>query len=186
MNAQSITNGFWGLLAAYWIYSRRNVKPKKQGEALESRLLRLTVVISGFVLLLQEGHWSGVLGLRLGIPYPEYLGPSMTALGVGFAIWARATLGRNWSVAVTLKETHELIRSGPYRLVRHPIYAGILLAALGTAVVNNQVRGLVGLVLICGAYLTKLSKEEELMSANFPQSYPEYKASTWKLVPYLF
>jgi protein-S-isoprenylcysteine O-methyltransferase Ste14 len=110
----------------------------------------------------------------------------MTALGVGFAIWARATLGRNWSVAVTLKVTHELIRSGPYRLVRHPIYTGILIAAVGTAVLSNEVRGVVGVLLIFGAYLTKISKEEELMSANFPQAYSEYKASTWKLVPYVF
>jgi protein-S-isoprenylcysteine O-methyltransferase Ste14 len=88
-----------------------------------------------------------------------------------FAVWERRHLGRNWSNAVTIKQGHELITTGPYTLVRHPIYTGILTGFLGTAIALSQVRGVIGLVLIFLVLWAKLRREEEWMRSQFGESY---------------
>lgn len=109
----------------------------------------------------------------------------VTAAGLGFAIWARVHLGRNWSRAVSIKEQHQLIRGGPYRFVRHPIYSGILLAMVGTFLANGKVRGALAVVLVWFAWLVKSRMEEQFMVRSFGAEYEAYRRSTGALFPRL-
>ncbi len=106
-------------------------------------------------------------------------------VGLFITIWARVTLGGNWSARVTLKEDHELIQRGPYRAVRHPIYSGLLLMILGTAVLAGQTVGFFALAICFGAFWVKLRQEEALLTQHLP-GYAEYMRRTKALVPFLF
>jgi len=109
----------------------------------------------------------------------------ITIAGMLFAVWARVYLGRNWSSAPMIREQHELIRSGPYRLVRHPIYTGILLAMVGTFLANAKVRGLLAVVFVWIGWTIKSRMEEEFMVRTFGAEYEEYRRTTGALVPKL-
>ena len=106
--------------------------------------------------------------------------------GLLFAVWAREHLGSNWSRSVTIKEGHELIASGPYSVVRHPIYTGILAGFLGTAIALSQVRGFIVFLLIFFILWVKLRMEEQWMRSQFGETYATYAHQTAALVPYLF
>jgi protein-S-isoprenylcysteine O-methyltransferase Ste14 len=118
-----------------------------------------------------------------GSPVFDVVGVTLTAVGVGFAIWARFYLGQNWSGAVTIKVDHQLIRSGPYAWVRHPIYTGFLLAIIGTAVTRRELRGLIAIVLLGLAFWIKIQMEEVFMRKTFGPEYEEYSAATGALIP---
>ncbi len=118
-------------------------------------------------------------------PWVETLGIAITAAGLLFTIWARTYLGRNWSGTVTVKVGHQLIRSGPYRWVRHPIYSGLILATIGTAIVRGQVRGIVAVVLLWIGFVMKSRIEERVMAATFGSEYEEYSRTTGAIVPRL-
>lgn len=105
--------------------------------------------------------------------------------GVAFSVWARITLGGNWSVEVTFKQDHELIESGPYALVRHPIYTGLIAMALGAAINYGRASGFGILVGVCGALWWKARQEERIMSAHFPGTYAEYKARVRAIIPFV-
>ncbi len=107
----------------------------------------------------------------------------ITVGGWAFAVWARVDLGRNWSSVPTVKEQHQLIRSGPYRLVRHPIYSGLLLATAGTFLANGRVRGALAVVLVLIGWLIKSRMEEEFMVNTFGAEYDEYRRTTGALFP---
>ena len=109
----------------------------------------------------------------------------LTALGIGFAIWARFYLGTNWSSAVSVKVGHELIRTGPYTWVRHPIYAGLLLALIGTALQQGKLVDLPALGLFWFGFWIKSRMEEEFMRKTFGEQYVEYRKSTGALIPKL-
>jgi protein-S-isoprenylcysteine O-methyltransferase Ste14 len=109
----------------------------------------------------------------------------LTLLGLSIAIWARRTIGANWSAAVTLKEGHELVQTGPYRFVRNPIYTGILLMFAGTALLIDEVRGAVALAIAIGAFCVKIRQEERFMLRQFPETYPAYRRRVRALVPFL-
>ena len=106
-------------------------------------------------------------------------------LGLGFATWARAILGRNWSGIVTVKEAHELVRRGPYAIVRHPIYTGILLAFAGTAVSIGELRGVFAVGLAAAALWRKLTIEEAWMHKEFGAQYTDYQRRVRALIPFL-
>jgi protein-S-isoprenylcysteine O-methyltransferase Ste14 len=106
--------------------------------------------------------------------------------GLLFAVWAREHLGSNWSRSVTIKQGHELIKTGPYAVVRHPIYTGILAGFLGTAIALSQVRGFIVFVLIFLILWLKLRMEEQWMRSQFGETYATYAHQTAALVPYLF
>jgi protein-S-isoprenylcysteine O-methyltransferase len=111
----------------------------------------------------------------------------MTALaGLLVTLWARVTLGANWSSNVTLKENHELIERGPYAYVRHPIYTGILLLILGAMIFDGSLSAILFLLFCMIGYWSKLKNEEKLMLEHFPDEYPKYKTRTKTLVPFLF
>ena len=112
-----------------------------------------------------------------------WLGLVLVALGLAFSVAARIWLGRNWSSMVTLKRDHELIRSGPYRWVRHPIYTGLLLAVLGSAIALGEWRGLIALALIIAAFLRKISIEERFLAPQFGAAYRGYRDEVPALLP---
>jgi protein-S-isoprenylcysteine O-methyltransferase Ste14 len=118
-------------------------------------------------------------------PTTSALGVLLVALGLGFAVWARVHLAGNWSARVTVKQGHALVTTGPYRLVRHPIYTGILSAFLGTALGQGELGGLLALLLAFGALLLKSRIEEARMRATFAD-YAHYAQRTAALVPFLF
>ena len=114
-----------------------------------------------------------------------WVGSAITMGGLLFSIWARNHLGNNWSQAVTIKEGHELITSGPYAIVRHPIYTGLLLAFLGSAIALGKWRGLLAVVLVFAVLWHKLRLEEKWMRAKFGNSYESYSQRVKALLPFI-
>ncbi len=175
----------WLAWLALWAAWSVGTKQTVRRESRASRLAYHLPLLAGAVLFALPGLRGGWLGIRL-LPRSTawlWVGTALVAAGLGFAVAARAYLGRNWSGTVTLKQGHELIRTGPYRLVRHPIYTGMLLAFVGTALARGDVRGLVALALVTASFLFKLRVEERFMAEEFPQEYPGYKARTPALIP---
>jgi protein-S-isoprenylcysteine O-methyltransferase Ste14 len=154
-------------------------------------VLRLAVAALIIVVAVRLGR-AGSPGAALfshGIftPAPAlgWIGAALTATGIGFAIWARVKLGRNWSSHPAVKEHHQLVTTGPYAYVRHPIYAGIMLAALGTALVSS-IFGVGMFIFISIAFALRLRKEEKIMLELFPDHYPAYQKHTKRLVPFVW
>jgi protein-S-isoprenylcysteine O-methyltransferase Ste14 len=115
----------------------------------------------------------------------DWTSAALTAIGIGFAIWARVYLGRNWSSHPAVKEHHELVTTGPYAYVRHPIYTGIMLAAFGSALIGNLF-GIGMVIFISIAFAFRIKKEEKIMLELFPEQYPEYQKRTKRLVPFVW
>jgi protein-S-isoprenylcysteine O-methyltransferase Ste14 len=177
----------WLAWLAYWIAAARNVKSTRRRESSASRLITVVLTILAAALLafrLQPLHWLSARFLPQTMAV-YWLGLLLVVLGLGFAVWARVHLGRNWSGTVTVKEDHELVRTGPYGLVRHPIYTGLLLAILGTAVAFGEWRGLLAFGFLTAAFLFKLRREERFMNESFPNDYPRYRTEVPALVPFI-
>jgi protein-S-isoprenylcysteine O-methyltransferase Ste14 len=177
----------WLAWLAYWIVAARNVKATRRRESPVSRIITVVLTILAAALLAFPGqklHWLNARFLPQTM-VAHWLGLLMVVLGLAFAIWARIHLGRNWSGTVTVKDDHELIRTGPYGLVRHPIYTGLLLAILGTAIAFGEWRGLLAFGFLTVAFLFKLRREERFMSESFPDDYPRYRAEVPALVPFI-
>jgi len=188
MTASNMIRVIWVVFFGYWFWSARSTKKVVSSEPTWTRIAHLTAMIVSFTLVLAGEFLPDFLREPLLPPsFPwEIVGVGISSLGVSFAIWARVTLGANWSGAVTLKKGHQIIKTGPYQWVRHPIYTGIIMNILGSAIVSEEIRGLIAIVLVVVAYLVKIPKEEKLLSKHFPKDYPKYRAKTWKLVPFIF
>jgi protein-S-isoprenylcysteine O-methyltransferase Ste14 len=148
-------------------------------------LLTVAVVVFAYNLLFAQWLRIGPLRLRF-VPREEWIGwagIALTWVGVALAIWARYCLGEYWSARVTLKEGHQLIRTGPYAFVRHPIYTGMLLASTGTALVAGESRGILAIVLLLAAHSRKAAREEALLTTEFGEKYAAYQRSTGFLFP---
>ncbi len=168
----------WVVFWVYWLASAFRAKAGKG----DKRRLPLTGLTALSVVLVVRVFRGG--GLAVHSPVLGSIGAVVFASGLGLAIWARVHLGRNWGMPMSQKAEPELVTHGPYRLVRHPIYSGLLLALLGTALVNN----LIGLIIvpILGAYFYySASVEERNLTAAFPTAYPAYRARTKLLIPFL-
>jgi len=169
------------LLAAFW--TKRSVYQ-------ESRLQRMRYVIPIFVggFLLAKGHrLSDPLNHRV-IPHLEGLawtGVVLCVAGLAFCIWARFTLGRNWSGVVTLKGGHELILHGPYALVRHPIYTGLLMMFVATVIVLGHVAGIIAAPFVFLSIWIKLRHEEKVMLKQFPDQYAAYQQRVKRIIPFV-
>jgi protein-S-isoprenylcysteine O-methyltransferase Ste14 len=170
----------------YWLAAARDVKPARRKESWMTRFLTAALTLPMVVLFAVPRPWPQWLGARFlpdtTITYA--LGLLIVIAGLAFAVWARLYLGRNWSGTVTVKDDHTLICSGPYAIVRHPIYTGLLLAILGTAIVFGEWRGLVAFCFLTAAYLLKLRREERFMAESFPDAYPGYRARVPALIPF--
>ena len=180
-----LTSYAWILLWVFWLIGASRAKRTVEKESLWIRLLHVLVCCIGFFLLLSRNLHIGLLNDRF-VPDERGIrevGVLITWIGVAFAIWARVHIGKNWSGLVTFKQDHQLICTGPYRWVRHPIYTGLLLAVLGTALVLGEWRGIAGFVLLVVAHILKAQREEALMSRHFGSVYEDYRRKTGFLVP---
>jgi protein-S-isoprenylcysteine O-methyltransferase Ste14 len=178
----------WIAFIVYWRIKAAKTKATQHREPAARGILRALAFL--FVILLLSTTRIPLAWLYhqlwpSGI-WPFVVGAAITVIGLLFAVWARQHLASNWSSAVTIKQGHELITTGPYAVVRHPIYTGILTGFLGTAIALSQVRGVIGFVVISVVFWAKLRKEEEWMRSQFGETYATYAHHTAALVPYLF
>jgi protein-S-isoprenylcysteine O-methyltransferase Ste14 len=175
----------WCGWAAYWYFSARSAGAPKRVQSTQARLFHRFELLLAFALLAFPSLGFGWLG-RAIVPWSEVLyqtGAVLLFLGIGLAIWARMHLGQYWSWHVTLKAGHRLIRSGPYALVRHPIYTGILLAMIGTAVVIDEYRGVLAVLIATETFVRKLRLEERWLTEEFGREYDRYRKEVKALVP---
>lgn len=178
----------WIAFLLYWRIRAVGTKTTQHSELAASGILRALAFLIVIVLLSTTRIPLPWLYRQLwptGI-WPFWIGAAVTVGGLLFAVWARQYLGRNWSSSVAIKQGHELITTGPYALVRHPIYTGILTGFLGTAIAVSQVRGFIGFALMFLVLWLKLRTEEEWMRSQFGETYATYARQTATLVPYLF
>lgn len=188
LNVQAAIAYAWESLGLVWLvglaFTKRTVRSQPNG----ARIFHLVVALLGFFLIGSDFFNAGWLGLRF-LPADQRLqltGLAITIAGCLFAIWARITLGSNWSGRATVKAGHELIVTGPYALARHPIYTGLLVAALGTGLATGKMRCIVGFMLIILALFIKMSQEERLMMQTFPDAYSAYRRRVKALIPRVF
>jgi protein-S-isoprenylcysteine O-methyltransferase Ste14 len=170
--------------AAFWLYWLAAAFSMKRGRVAWSHELRVRLVIVAVaILLIRLGAFRGH---RVNTdPWLAGIGLALFGLGLGFAVWARVHLGRNWGTPMTQKDEPELVTSGPYRLVRHPIYSGIIAAGIGTALALSWVW--LPVVALAGIYFVySATVEERYLAEQFPDSYPPYRRSTKMLVPFVF
>jgi protein-S-isoprenylcysteine O-methyltransferase Ste14 len=182
-------NLVWLTLLAYWLWSARRVKPSTQSEPLFKRLVAYWLPLIAAMLLLGPGEWFGHSLLREQfVPHSiafQSMGLFLCIAGAAIACWARHLLGANWSATVQLKDDHQLIMRGPYRLIRHPIYSGLLLLFLGNAVLVGDWRGLLAVAIVFLSFWRKLRLEERWLSQLFGETYRQYLARTKALIPAL-
>jgi protein-S-isoprenylcysteine O-methyltransferase Ste14 len=177
----------WIAFLLYWQIAAFGAKATTRLEPVLSRVLRtlaFLIAIGLFFIPERVGPW---LFLRV-LPNPLacfWIGAFILVVGLLFAVWARLILGTNWSRSVTIKQNHELITGGPYSLVRHPIYTGILTGFLGSSVATGQLRGLISFALVFLALWYKLRLEENWMRSQFGDVYANYVEHTTALVPWL-
>jgi protein-S-isoprenylcysteine O-methyltransferase Ste14 len=178
-------NDLWILFALYWLVSALKRKKTKQRESIVQRLTYIAPIFIAVFLLYNPRTDFGFLGIYF-VPHTlevEWIGVAVMVLGLAVAVWARVHLGTNWSGVVTLKEGHELIRTGPYRNIRHPIYTGILGGFLGSAIVNGQIRGLIAMAVIWVSFYIKARREEKLLTQEFGPKFDEHKRHTGMFLP---
>ena len=171
----------WAAFWLYWLVAAVSTKRSRLSWSPELRIRAVLVVV--VILMIRSGVFRDH-GVNTD-PWRATLGLILFAVGLGFAVWARVHIGRNWGPPMTHKDEPELVTSGPYRLVRHPIYSGILAAGVGTAVALNWIWliavGLAGVYFVYSATV-----EERYLSEQFPDTYPAYKRTTKMVVPFIF
>ncbi len=183
----ALIGGLWLLWALYWLLAAQSAKPVRQRETLTSRLAFVVPMLLGAMLLLAgHGRLEWLQARWIGGGWTRYwIALSLVIAGLSFSVWARRTLGGNWSATVTVKVDHELVQTGPYRRIRHPIYTGILLAAFGSGLAAGRLYGMFAFVLIALALAWKMRIEERWMAAEFGERYEQYRRSSWALLPYV-
>jgi protein-S-isoprenylcysteine O-methyltransferase Ste14 len=176
----------WIVFVLYWQIKAADTKATQRLEPAASRILRvLTFQIAIVLLSIPRIPLPIYVQLWPSGYWPFWLGAALTVAGLLFGVWAREHLGSNWSRSVTIKQGHELITTGPYAVVRHPIYTGVLIGFFGMAIAISQVRGFLVFVLIFFVLWVKLRMEEEWMHSQFGETYATHARQTAALVPYL-
>jgi len=174
----------WFVVWLLWAFQSKQTQRK---ESPASRIGYTLVAWASMYLMFSpnplRGQWLGGI-----LPYRAWIGRTgiaVTAAGFALTLWARFRLGSNWSGAVTVKVGHELVRTGPYRLVRHPIYTGLILALAGTALALDQWRGVAAVGLLWVSFTIKRLREEQFMRQTFGAQYIEYSRNTGAIFPLL-
>jgi protein-S-isoprenylcysteine O-methyltransferase Ste14 len=179
--AQLVIALCWAVAAVVWAVSALFVKRTVERPRGWTRLLTVLAVIWVFAVM------SRIAGFEQPLWSPSaavgVLADLITIAGLAVAIWARATLGRNWSGRVVFKQDHELIQHGPYAYVRHPIYSGLLLMILGTAIESGRLASFALLAAFVALFAVKAHFEEQLMTRHFPEAYPQYRRRVKALIP---
>jgi protein-S-isoprenylcysteine O-methyltransferase Ste14 len=178
----------WSVLVVYWLIAARGAKRNVRGAPWwRGAGLRVALPVVLAPVLCLPG-FRQFLASRRAVPVDPVIagaGVAICAAGIALAIWARRHLGRNWGMPMSLKEGHELVTTGPYRIVRHPIYTGILTAMLGATATGSPLWPIL-FVLSGGYFLYSAIVEERLMLRQFPSQYPAYKRRTKMLIPFVF
>jgi protein-S-isoprenylcysteine O-methyltransferase Ste14 len=185
--ALKIISDCWILFAVIWMVAAFWTKQTIYQER-RANLLRYSLpLLIGAYLIFKGPRLSDPLGFRVipRIDVVAWIGVALCVGGLLFCIWARFTLGRNWSGVVTFKGGHELITRGPYAIVRHPIYTGILIMLVGTVIVFGRFGGIIALPLVFWALWIKLRYEEKLMREKFPDEYANYSRHVKRLIPFV-
>lgn len=178
----------WAVWAVYWWLMSRTAKATSRKESTSSRLAYLLPLALALYLLLARDIPIEILRHRF-MPRTSgtfALGSALIGAGLLFTVWARGHLGTNWSATVTIKQGHELVTTGPYATVRHPIYAGLLLALAGTALAIAEWRAILAIALALVSFVRKLRMEELWMRQRFGDSYRVYCQRTHALVPFVW
>ena len=177
----------WIGVGLVWLAGTVKVKPAVRRQGAAGRWQHIAVMALAFGLLFSSSARVGPLVWRW-LPdsaIMAWTGLALTAAGCAYAVWARLLLAGNWSGSVTIKQDHELVRKGPYAIVRHPIYSGALLAMLGTALVQGELHGLAAVVLAFFGFLTKSRVEEAFMTSQFGPDYVQYQRDVKALIPFV-
>jgi protein-S-isoprenylcysteine O-methyltransferase Ste14 len=177
MSLSDAVYGLWGAFAVYWVLAAVTAKHGTRGPRSRARGL----VLVG-ALVLARVFRSGELAVHNAVV--RGVGTALVVCGLALAVWARVYLGRNWGMPMTQKDEPELVTTGPYSRVRHPIYSGLLLAILGTALATN-LYWLFGLAVLSVYFMYSAKVEERQLCAAFPGAYPAYKARTKMLIPFV-
>lgn len=182
-----IADYLWGAFFLFLILAALGTKKTQQSESVASRLSYTVIIALGFGLMFWVNVGVGALDVRWlpQLDAAEIAGVAIIIVGLAFAVWARLHLKSNWSGVVTVKRDHQLIRSGPYRWVRHPIYSGVILAMAGAAIENGRLRGILGVLLVFIGFWIKSRKEEDFMRQTFGEDYEVYCQSRGSLLPRL-
>jgi len=179
MHALKIVIGCaWLVFWFYWLVSASTSK-ESVASGWRTRLTGVSAIGVFVIAGVLRGGSLAVHSLILGA-----IGAVLFACGIALAVWARVNLGRNWGMPTSQRVDPELVTSGPYRFVRHPIYSGLLTAMLGTALVNNLL-GLIVVAALVAYFYYCGSVEERNLTATFPKAYPEYRSRTKMLIPFL-
>ena len=194
MTTARLIGGLWvGFLALWWTWALFNKKADR-GATWRRRSWGFRVgMIVAIMLVMRLVRRSGLAGWLTGhapallhpAPPWQWIGVAGCVAGFAFAIWARAYLGGNWGIPMSMRQGHELVTCGPYARVRHPIYSGLVLAGLGT-VFALGVMWLPALVLVGLFFVISAHTEERMLAEHFPAAYPPYKARTRMLIPFLY
>src|SRR5579862_1550294 len=184
---KSLILAFWLALIVFWLIMAGGAKRSTGGWEWRRELgFRLVILIFVVVALkspaFRREMWTLQMHLDEAGSIIDPLGVALCGAGAGLAIWARVQLGRNWGMPMSRREEPELVTTGPYGLVRHPIYGGLLVAMLGSAIAGSVYWAL-PLVLIGTYFVYSARSEEELMISQFPEKYPEYMRRTKMLLP---
>jgi protein-S-isoprenylcysteine O-methyltransferase Ste14 len=177
----------WAIWALCWLAMAFFSKSTKRRESPAQRIEHMVPALLGFCLVFREGFGGEWLTRAVVRENPVLLliCAVVTVLGLLFAVWARLTLGSNWSGTVTIKAGHQLIRRGPYRSIRHPIYTGMLGALLATAVTQGRLSGLIGFAFVFLALYRKARREESFLSQEFGEGFVEHRRQTGMFLPRL-
>ena len=181
--SSSVIVGCWITFLAYWFISAQRAKVTAKRQSLLSALAHRIPVGLGWFLLVYQGlppPMNRVLTPRTD--WAQVTGAVVCVFGLFVTIWARKTLAGNWSSDVTFKQDHELVKAGPYRFVRHPIYTGLLVMCLGSAIETGRLRCI---VVVGIGFWIKLKQEESLLLQHFPDKYPAYQKQVKALVPFV-
>ncbi|MBL8077310.1 MAG: isoprenylcysteine carboxylmethyltransferase family protein [Anaerolineales bacterium] len=178
----------WAVFWSYWTIRELRWHRSKRKVALTFTVFNSGLLYLGFIMVLlgrSVPSWLGLLLLPQAIPI-QILGTVFAIAGVGFAIWSRQSLSSNWSRNVAILENQQFIHSGPYTIVRHPIYTGILLALLGSTLVSSTLGNLLGFIFAMISLWQKARTEEKLLITEFGQQYADYQRDVRFLIPLIY
>ncbi len=182
---QRVIEGAWLVWVIWWIVAATRTNRVKKREPIREWVLRLAVMVAAFELLFRPGAYLGVLNRRFAPDNQAILdaGTAITCIGLAFSIWARQHIGRYWSSSVSLRADHQLIRTGPYSRIRHPIYTGLLVGVAGTLLVVGQYAAIVAFVIVLAGLSWKALQEEHLLKSEFGPAFEEHKRMTGFFLP---